>query len=131
MKILKFGGSSVGSAERMKEVAQLISSDDKKIVVLSAMSGTTNSLVQIAEMLYSKTNSTAHQLIIQLEKKYKKVVSELFTDSAISKEASALIESHFNYINSFTQDLFTIHEERAILAQGELISTALFQLYLQ
>ncbi len=54
-----------------------------------------------------------------------------YSDPAISKEASALIDSHFNYIRSFTQDLFTIHEERAILAQGELISTALFQLYLQ
>jgi aspartate kinase len=131
MKVLKFGGTSVGSAERMKEVADLVNNSESKIVVLSAMSGTTNALVQIAEALYSKKNSKASQLITQLEKKYKQVVSELYSDPIISNEASALIESHFNYIKSFTQDLFTIHEERAILAQGELISTALFHLYLQ
>jgi len=131
MKILKFGGTSVGSAERMKEVARLVNRNDKQIAVLSAMSGTTNSLAQIAENLYAKKNSEVNQLINQLEKKYKQVVSELFSDPVISKEASALIDSHFHYIRSFTQDLFTIHEERAILAQGELISTALFHLYLQ
>ena len=130
MKVLKFGGTSVGAAERMKEAARLINSSESKIVVLSAMSGTTNALVQIAETLYSKKNSKANQLITQLEKKYKQVISELYSDPDVSKEATALIDSHFNYIKSFTQDLFTIHEERAILAQGELISTALFHLYL-
>lgn len=130
MKVLKFGGTSVGSAERMKEVAGLISNKEKTIVVLSAMSGTTNSLVQIAESLYLKKNSKANQLINQLEKKYKQVVSELYSDPIVSKDATALIDSHFNYIRSFTQDIFTIHEERAILAQGELISTALFHQYL-
>jgi len=131
MKVLKFGGTSVGSAERMKEVATLIKSDYKQIVVLSAMSGTTNALVQIAESLNSKKHSKANQLITQLEKKYKLVVSELYSDQIISKEASALIDSHLNNIKSFTQDIFTIHEEKAVLAQGELISTALFHLYLQ
>jgi len=138
MKVLKFGGTSVGSAESMKEVARLINDKDKrtslpsrKIVVLSAMSGTTNSLVQIVEQLYSKKNLKANQLISQLEKKYRKVVSELFATPEIQNEGYSLIDSHFNYIQSFTQDLFTIHEEKAILSQGELISTALFQLYLQ
>ena len=131
MKILKFGGTSVGSAERMKEVTRLINNEENQIVVLSAMSATTNALVQIAESLYSKKNSKASQLISQLEKKYKQVVTELFSDAEFKKEGLALIDSHFNYIKSFTQDLFTIHEERAILAQGELISTALFHLYLQ
>lgn len=131
MKVLKFGGTSVGSAERMKEVARLIINQENQIVVLSAMSGTTNALVQIAESLYSKKNSKASQLINELEKNYRQVVSELFSDAEFKKEGLALIDSHFNYIKSFTQDLFTIHEERAILAQGELISTALFHLYLQ
>jgi len=128
---MKFGGTSVGSPERMKEVARLIIDSESKIVVLSAMSGTTNALVQIAEALYSKKNSKTSQLINQFEKKYKQVVSELFSDAEFKKEGLALMDSHFNYIKSFTQDLFTIHEERAILAQGELISTALFHLYLQ
>ena len=138
MKVLKFGGTSVGSAERMKEVARLFSNDEKQtslparqVIVLSAMSGTTNVLVQIAEQLYAKKNVKANQLINQLEKKYKQVISELFIASELINDAASLIDSHFNYIKSFTQDLFTIHEERAILAQGELISTALLQLYLQ
>jgi aspartate kinase len=131
MKVLKFGGTSVGSTDRMKEVARLINGEEKQLVVLSAMSGTTNALVQIAESLYSKKNTKANQLMNQLEKKYKQVVAELYSDPVITKEVSALIDSHFNYIKSFTQDLFTIHEERAILAQGELLSTALFHLYLQ
>lgn len=130
MKVLKFGGTSVGSAERIKEVARLLSRDEWQIVVLSAMSGTTNTLIQIAENLYAKKNSKVNKLIDQLEKHYNNVVKELFNKPESSKKGLDLIESHFNYIRSFTQDLFTIYEERAILAQGELISTALFQLYL-
>ena len=138
MKVLKFGGTSVGSAERMKEVARLIDNKERQtrlpvgqVVVLSAMSGTTNALVQIAEHLYSKKNDEANVLINQLEEKYLKVVKELFDNSEDQHEAKKLIDSHFNFIRSYTQDLFTIHEEKAILAQGELISTALFHLYLQ
>jgi aspartate kinase len=131
MKILKFGGTSVGSAERMKEVASLVLNDAKKIVVLSAISGTTNALVQIAEKLYSKKNEEANDLIIQLEEKYYKVVKELFDKPEFKNQGKELIGSHFNFIRSFTQDLFTIYEEKAILAQGELISTSLFHLYLQ
>jgi aspartate kinase len=130
MKVLKFGGTSVGSADRMKEVSRLISGNERRIVVLSAMSGTTNSLAQIVEYLFAKKNSKANQLIKQLEKKYKQIVSELFASPEMIKEGTDLVESHFNHIKSFTQDLFTIHEEKSILAQGELISTALFQLYL-
>jgi len=131
LKVLKFGGTSVGSAERIKEVARTIKSDDRQIVVLSAMSGTTNALVQIAENLYGKKNSKANKLIDQLAKQYANVIKELFNTPESLMKAQELIESHFNYITSFTQDLFTIHEERAILAQGELISTALFHHYLK
>ncbi|MDH3269523.1 MAG: aspartate kinase [Ignavibacteria bacterium] len=131
MKVLKYGGTSVGTAERIKEVAKLIKDGERKLVVLSAMAGTTNSLVLIAETLYSKMNAEATRLINELEGKYLKVVNELFIEENFRKEGKDLIESHFNFIRSFTQDMFTIHEERAILAQGELISTALFQLYLQ
>jgi len=131
MKILKFGGTSVGSEERIKEVARLINSDDKKVVVLSAMHGTTNDLVQIAEHLYLKKNNEANSLINQLEVRYQKVVRELFGKSEFQSQGKELIDLHFNHIKSFTRDLFTIHEEKAILAQGELLTTALFQLYLQ
>jgi aspartate kinase len=131
MKVLKFGGTSVGSADRMKEVEELISGSDSKIVVLSAMSGTTNTLIQIAEKLYAKENDNAIEIISKLEQNYFNVIKELFSEEEILTKAKELISSHFAYIRSFTQDIFTRFEERAILAQGELISTALFQFYLE
>jgi len=131
MKILKFGGTSVGSAQRMKEVASLISGNDKKIIVLSAMSGTTNKLVEIADRLYAKENDKAVRVIDELETAYSKVIQELFASEEYSEKAGELISTHFNYIRSFTQDMFTRFEERTVLAQGELISTALFQLFLE
>ncbi|WP_242927289.1 aspartate kinase [Pontibacter vulgaris] len=131
MKVLKFGGTSVGSAERMKALVNLIHNDEPKIVVLSAMSGTTNQLVQITEKLYQNLNQEANALIDALHTKYKQVVAELYSTEDKQKQALELLQLHFDYIRAFTQDLFTIHEERAILAQGELLSTALFQLYLE
>ena len=131
MKVLKFGGTSVGSAQRMKEAAGLISGDDKKIIVLSAMAGTTNKLVEIAGFLYAKENKKAVQVINDLETVYSAVVKELFSLKDYIDKAGELISSHFEYIRSFTQDIFTRFEERAVLAQGELISTALFQFYLE
>ena len=131
MKVLKFGGTSVGSAERMKEVAGLVSGNDKKIVVLSAMAGTTNKLVEIAQYLYAKENNNASAIIDDLEISYYKAAEELLLSPEYSVKGKELISSHFSYLRAFTQDLFTRYEERAILAQGELISTALFQLYLE
>ncbi|MCX2741003.1 aspartate kinase [Pontibacter anaerobius] len=131
MKILKFGGTSVGSAERMKAVASLIRNGEPKIVVLSAMSGTTNALVQIGENLYQNKNHEAKALIKALHDKYKQVVEELYTSEDKKKQANELLNQHFDYLTAFTLDLFTIHEERAVLAQGELLSTALFQFYLE
>ncbi|WP_161890936.1 aspartate kinase [Pontibacter russatus] len=131
MRILKFGGTSVGSAERMRSVASLIQGDEPKIVVLSAMSGTTNALVQIAETLYQNKNAEANALIDALHDKYKQVVEELYTSSEKKKQANDLLTNHFDYLRAFTQDLFTVHEERAVLAQGELLSTALFQFFLE
>jgi aspartate kinase len=130
MNVLKFGGTSIGTAERFKAVAKLVCNGEKKIVVLSAMSGTTNSLVEIANKLYTKHNDSAIELIDKLEKNYSKVVDELYTDKEIKQKGFELIKYHFDFIRSFTQDLFTTHEERAVLAQGELISTALFHSYL-
>lgn len=131
MKILKFGGTSVGSAQQMKEVAVLVSGNDKKIVVLSAMAGTTNKLVKITEHLFAKENDNAIRLIEDMELKYSEVVKELYTAKEFTAKGNELISSHFTYIKSFTRDIFTRYEERAVLAQGELISTALFQFYLE
>jgi len=131
MKILKFGGTSVGSVERMHALAKLIDDKTPKIIVLSAMSGTTNNLVEIAAALYSKENEKASSLIKALNTKYEAVIKQLFKTEAGLNKGKGLLESHFGYLHSFTIDLFTINEERAILAQGELLSTALFHYYLE
>jgi aspartate kinase len=131
MNILKFGGTSVGTAERMKVLVQLISSPERKIVVLSAMSGTTNALVEICNALYKKENDNANELINKLESTYVNEVDQLFSSPEFKTKGNDLIKNHFNYLRSFTLDMFTVNEEKAILAQGELLSTALFYFHLQ
>ena len=130
MKVIKFGGTSVGSPERMKKVADLVANENA-IVVLSAVSGTTNTLTEIAQLLYKNERNLAKHSIQDLLKQYYSFVTELLSSEQQLTKAKDLIVSHFSHIDSFTEDLFTIHEEKTILAQGELISTALFQLYLE
>ena len=131
MKVLKFGGTSVGSAARIKEVAKLITDGEQKIVVLSAMSGTTNTLVEISDYLYKKNPEGANEIINKLEAKYKQHVNELYSTPEYKQKGQELIKSHFDYIRSYTKDLFTLFEEKVVLAQGELISTAMMNYYLQ
>jgi aspartate kinase len=131
MNILKFGGTSVGSPQRLFSLIDLINDGEPKIVVLSAMSGTTNALVEISSMLYRKEHEKATKLIDDLENNYKNVIRELYTSAAALQKGGELVSTHFDYLRSFTRDLFTINEERAILAQGELISTAIFQYLLE
>ncbi len=123
MKVLKFGGTSVGSPQRMKEVAKLINDGEKKIVVLSAMSGTTNSLVEISDYLYKKNPEGANEVINKLEKKYEQHVGELYSTDEYKQKTLAFIKDIFNGIRSFTKDIFTLFEEKVILSQGELLST--------
>ncbi|MCA6436165.1 MAG: aspartate kinase [Bacteroidetes bacterium] len=129
--ILKFGGTSVGTPQRIKELAQLTVNTEPKIVVLSAMSGTTNALVEICNALFAKDIVVAKQKIESLKENYIKVVQELFSKDESLSKGQNLITSHFNYIYNFTLDMFTANEEKAILAQGELISTALYHYYLE
>ena len=132
MKVLKFGGTSVGSAQRMKEVASLISDGQQKIVVLSAMSGTTNTLVEIADYLYKKNPVSANEVINQLEKKYAAVVEELYSQDSTKAQATATLKQNFELLRNFTkQNVFLLFDEKIILAQGELMSTAMVNLYLQ
>lgn len=128
MKVLKFGGTSVGSPERMKSILPLIMQNKPAIVVLSAMAGTTDKLVKLSSQLYINNKDSASVLIDGMETDYKKVAEELFKDSDILIEAGNIITLHFDHLRSFTQDMFTIQEEKAVLAQGELLSTSLFHL---
>ena len=130
MKVLKFGGTSVGSAERIKNVAKLVVERGKNIVVLSAMSGTTNTLVEISDYLYKHNIDGAKETINILENKYFATIHDLFSAEADREAATTEIKACFNYIRSFTKDLFTIFEEKEILAQGELMSTALMNIYM-
>ena len=130
MKVLKFGGTSVGSAQRMKNVAGLICDGNQKIVVLSAMSGTTNTLVEISDYLYKKNPDGANEVINALERKYQQVINELFDTEAYKQQAIDAVKTNFDTMRSFTKDLFTMFEEKVILAQGELMSTTMMNLYL-
>jgi len=131
MKVLKFGGTSVGSAQRMRHVAKLICDGHQKIVVLSAMSGTTNTLVEISNLLYKKKHKAAIEIIDQLLEKYTGVVDELYATPTYKEEMHDLIQSFMNYLRSFVKDPFSSVEERIILAQGELMSTSMMHLLLK
>ena len=132
MKVLKFGGSSVGSPERMKKVADLIcASGDKNVIVLSAMSGTTNTLSEIATYLYNKNADGAIEVLNELESKYMDHVEKLFETDQYRKTASDYLNEIFTYLRIFSKQAFSQVEEKIILAQGELLSTHLMTYYLQ
>lgn len=132
MKVMKFGGTSVGSPERMKGVASLITeSGEPTFIVLSAMSGTTNSLVEISDYLYKKNPEGANEVINNLEKKYMQHVEELYSTEEMKNTTREFLQGEFNYLRSFTKDLFTSFEEKSIVAQGEMMSTNMVVNYLK
>jgi len=131
MKVFKFGGTSVGSVENMRTVMNLIADGEQKLIVLSAMSGTTNSLVEISDYLSKKNKESALSIINSLEKKYYNVVFELYATKETKDLGKRVLEERFDVIRSFTSGVFPDFGARALLAQGELISTALFTLLMQ
>ena len=132
MNVMKFGGTSVGSPERMKHVASLITNGKEPVfVVLSAMSGTTNALVEISDYLYKKNPDGANEVINRLEKVYMKHVDQLFSTTQWKDETRAFLQDEFEYLRSFTKDLFTSFEEKSIVAQGEIMSTNMMANYLK
>ena len=131
MKVLKFGGTSVGSAERIKNVASLIVNDEKKVVVLSAVSGTTNSLVELSDCAINKNKEKFDFCLSVLKEKYKVIISELFEDLAYKAQAEEYIENHFSLLQTADIDNFSLKDERIFLAQGELMSTRLMHLFLK
>lgn len=132
MKVMKFGGTSVGKPERMHQVAQLITKDaEPKIVVLSALSGTTNSLVEIGNHLTDANRIAAKETIDRLEAHYRSFVKSLVkTDASLSK-ANAIVTEHFEFLNIILKISFNDALNKDILAQGELMSTKLFSVYLE
>lgn len=129
---MKFGGTSVGSPERMQHVSSLItSSDEPVLVVLSAMSGTTNSLIEISDYLYRKNPEGANDEINRLEKKYMQHVDNLYSTEKWKNDTRKFLRGEFDYLRSFTKDLFTSFEEKSIVAQGEIMSTNMVVNYLK
>ncbi|MBO4826325.1 MAG: aspartate kinase [Prevotella sp.] len=132
MKVMKFGGTSVGSPERMKHVSSLVTKDGEPVfIVLSAMSGTTNSLVEISDYLYRKNPEGANEVINRLEQKYYQHVDDLYATDEWKENTRAFLREEFQYLHSFTKELFTSFEEKNIVAQGEIISTNLMTNYMK
>ena len=131
MKVLKFGGTSVGSAQRMKHVASIATQERGDLVVLSAMSGTTNTLQEISDYLFSRNVDGAADTISRLEDRYVRLTGELFSSEEYASKALEYVRNVFSYIKTFTRQLFTQAEQKLILAQGELLSTKLFTLLLE
>ena len=116
----------------MKNVASLITeSGDPTFVVLSAMSGTTNSLIEISNYLYKKNPDGANEVINTLEKKYMQHVEELYSTDEYKEKTREFLREEFKYMRSFTKDIFTSFEEKSIVAQGEIMSTNMVLNYLQ
>ena len=121
---MKFGGTSVGTPQRMKEVTELVTKSGQPVfVVLSAMSGTTNSLVEISDYLYKKNPDGANEVINRLEQKYLRHLDELYTSAEYKQQTADFLRDEFQYLRSFTKELFTSFEEKSIVAQGEMMST--------
>lgn len=131
MKVMKFGGTSVGSAQRMKEVAGIVAKEGKNIIVLSAMSGTTNTLLEISDYLHKRNPDGANEIINMLELKYLREIEDLFESKEYKIQTLEVIKSHFDHIRSFTKKVFTLFEEKVIVAQGELLSSVMFTNYLK
>lgn len=130
MKVMKFGGTSVGSAERIKNVAELVTGKGCNVVVLSAMSGTTNTLVEISDYLYKGNAAGALETINALEVKYNSTIDSLFDVEEFRQKAIVEVRGCFNYMRQFVKPDFTEVDEKEILSQGELMSTAMMNIYL-
>lgn len=127
MKVLKFGGTSVGSPERMRDVARLVTADnEKKIVVLSAMSGTTNALIGISSLLYKGDSKAALKALDDLNAVYSGHVDSLYHSDSSKEKVNAYIAEQFDFLRAFTKDVFTPHEEKVVVSFGELLSTFMF-----
>ena len=132
MKVMKFGGTSVGSPDRMKDVCKLVTASGQQVfVVLSAMSGTTNSLLEISNYLYKKNTDGANEVINRLEVKYNEHIDQLFSTDEWKKTTRDFLHEIFDYLRSFTKELFTSFEEKNIVAQGEIMSTNMVVNYMK
>jgi len=132
MQVWKFGGTSVGKPERMQSIRNLVTEDKgQKIVVLSALSGTTNSLIEIGEAVKSKSGK-ATEIIISLRAHYDKFITELYSTPDGLAKGKAIVEKEFSFIVSLSQVAdFGLKQDKELVAQGEILSTQMFSAYLE
>ena len=130
MKVKKFGGTSVGSAQRIKNVGKLIADCNKDIVVLSAMSGTTNSLIEISSAAENNDRKLAKVLIDSLHDKYNETIEELYSTTECKAKATETLNGIFNELRALVEKDFNVALEKEIVAKGELMSTNLMNIHL-
>lgn len=131
MKVLKFGSTAIDTPERLNIVADIVSKNNKCIVIVSAISGTTSLLEEISDYLYKKNPEGANETISILEKEYQQKIEHTYKNDEIKTKATLFLKEKINYIRSFTKDLFTLFEEKIVLAQGEILSSGIVNLLLQ
>lgn len=131
MKVMKFGGTSVGTTQRIKDVCRLVNDGEPKIVVLSALSGTTNALIRINDDYYSGNKAEAFRKIDELEQSYQKHADELFTSEVPKLETRCFFKQTFDFIRSLADNHFTMSEAKQIVGQGELLSTNMVIRYMK
>ena len=131
MKVLKFGSTAIDTPERLNIVADIVSKNNKRIVIVSAISGTTSLLEEISDYLYKKNPEGANETISILEKEYQQKIEHTYKNDEIKTKATLFLKEKINYIRSFTKDLFTLFEEKIVLAQGEILSSGIVNLLLQ
>lgn len=130
MKVLKFGSATIATPEAMKQVADILSTESGNIVVLSSIHGTAEALEEISDYLHNKNQEGAAEIINRLELTYMQLVSSLFVSENYKTKGIDLVTQKLDFIRSFSDELFTLIERRTVMAQGELLSSELFNLYL-
>lgn len=131
MKVMKFGGTSVGSAARMQGVVKLIADGETKVVVLSAMSGTTNALIEFTNYLRNGNSIGAVEHITNLQSKYRQTVKDLYSSEKYAVLANERVGDIFNHLRALALQPLTADNEKEIIAQGEIMSTNMVALYME
>lgn len=131
MKVLKFGSATIANADKIKHIASIISDHKNDIVVLSSIKGTAELLSETSKYYYNKNAEGAVEVLNKLEKEYQHLIHNLFSSAESRLDAQKVLFEVISYLRSFSDELFTLFEERALMAQGEMLSSQLFNLYLK
>lgn len=131
MKVMKFGGTSIGTPQRIKDVCRLVNDGEPKVVVLSALSGTTNALIRINDDFYAGKTESALNKIGELESIYKKHADELFCSENSKAETLLFFKETFDFLRSFAETAFSMTWAKQIIGQGELLSTNMVIQYMK